>query len=261
MRETEPKVYLISRPQVDYGALGDYLDSIGASNWLDAHDEPGNDTNDLIEAAGRICYRSWQPGLNPNVTQVRTDQRAYLRNILASSHGSVLEHASFSFVLADVTRTFTHELVRHRVGVGISQESLRYVRLEQIPVWVPLWAQRDHSVMEKIVPLIDRMEEFQTWAAEYFGLDEEGVDFAEKKHKTSFMRRFAPEGVSTHVLWTANVRTLRHVIETRTAEGAEEEMRLVFGKIAGVLQGEAPALFGDFTRQEDGSWIPQWRKV
>jgi len=57
------------------------------------------------------------------------------------------------------------------------------------------------------------------------------------------------------------VRTLRHVIEMRTAEGAEEELRIVFDQVARVMQSEAPGLFQDFERQDDGSWVPEHRKV
>jgi len=57
------------------------------------------------------------------------------------------------------------------------------------------------------------------------------------------------------------VRTLRHVIEMRTDPGAEEELRLVFDEIARMMQAEAPGLFQDFTRGEDGSWVPEHRKV
>jgi thymidylate synthase (FAD) len=104
------------------------------------------------------------------------------------------------------------------------------------------------------------MEEFQRWMAQHFGLDEEGVPFHEKKEKTSFMRRFAPDGVATGIVWTANIRTLRHTIEARTDPGAEEEIRLVFGKIAEIMRAEAPALFADY-EVRDGAWVPRWRKV
>ena len=70
------------------------------------------------------------------------------------------------------------------------------------------------------------------------------------------MRRFAPDGVATGIMWTANVRALRHVIEARTAPGAEEEIRIVFSQVAALMLHEAPALFGDFTEHEDGSWVP-----
>jgi thymidylate synthase (FAD) len=74
------------------------------------------------------------------------------------------------------------------------------------------------------------------------------------------MRRFAPEGVGTGLVWTANVRTLRHTLEARTAPGAEEEIRLLFGKIGELMRQEAPALFSDY-EVEDGAWVPGWRKV
>ena len=70
----------------------------------------------------------------------------------------------------------------------------------------------------------------------------------------------APDGVATGLVWSANVRTLRHTIEARTDPGAEEEIRLVFGRIGELMRAEAPALFGDY-EVRDGAWIPGWRKV
>ncbi|MFF4344574.1 FAD-dependent thymidylate synthase [Kitasatospora sp. NPDC001540] len=261
MRAVEPQVHLIARPELDYDEVAAYLQDVGGESWLERVDRGDlDDAQNLAEFAGRICYRSWKPGLNPNVTKVRTDQDAYLRNILASAHGSVLEHVSFTFVLHNVSRVVTHELVRHRAGVAVSQESLRFVRLDDIPFWFPEWAQRDEELMTRATGLMKEIEEFQHWMADHFGLDEEGVPFHEKKEKTSFMRRFAPEGLATGLVWTANVRTLRHVIENRTAPGAEEEIRLLFGKIGELMVKEAPSLFGDYT-VEDGAWVPGWRKV
>jgi thymidylate synthase (FAD) len=75
------------------------------------------------------------------------------------------------------------------------------------------------------------------------------------------MRRLAPDGVATGLVWTANIRALRHTIEMRTDPGAEEEIRLVFGKIGEIMRAEAPALFGDYQVAADGAWVPGWRKV
>ena len=261
MKPVQPEVFLVSRPQLDYQALGAYLTEVGGESWLERLDRGDlDDAQNLVEFAGKICYRAWEPGLNPNIVKVRNDHQAYLENILRQMHGSVLEHAMFGFVLHNVSRVVTHELVRHRPGVAISQESLRFVRLSDIPFWFPDWARGDEELMTRATALIGQMEEFQNWMADHFGLDEEGLKFEEKKHKTSFMRRFAPDGVATGLLWSANVRTLRHTIEARTDKGAEEEIRLVFGQIAALMRTEAPALFGDYTI-EDGAWIPRWRKV
>ncbi len=261
MKSVQPEVFLVARPQIDYDALAAYLRQVGGESWLAKLDRGEfDDAQNLAEFAGKICYRAWEPGLNPNIVRVRNDQPDYLRNILSQAHGSVLEHASFSFVLHNVSRVTTHELVRHRPGTAVSQESLRFVRLADIPFWFPAWAAADAELMRRATALLGQMEEFQLWMAGHFGLDEHGVPFAEKKHKTSFMRRFAPDGVATGLLWSANIRALRHTIEARTDPGAEEEIRLVFGSIGELMRAEAPALFDDFTVQ-DGTWIPRWRKV
>lgn len=262
MRTVHPEVHLVASPKLDYEEIEEYLKAVGGESWLErVYGEGDDDAQNLVEFAGRLCYRSWEEGLNPNVTRIRKDQKAYLENILASQHGSVLEHAQFSFTFHHVSRVLTHELVRHRAGTAVSQESLRFVRLEDIPFWFPDWAQRDEELYEKALRLIGQMEDFQMWMAQHFGLDDPGVPFPEKKHRTSFMRRFAPDGLATSLVWSANIRTLRHVIETRTAEGAEEEIRMVFDRVGRIMQEEAPLLFGDYTVDESGAWIPGWRKV
>jgi thymidylate synthase (FAD) len=299
MHETTPKVFLIARPSVDLVGMRAYLGEVGGESWLEdrlgaASDPvdtaPATDAGEtvpaigtgdpagaqagvappaepagavpaaelLVEFAGRLCYRSWKPGLNPNVTRVRGDRDAYFANILASGHGSVLEHASFTFVFHDVSRAFTHELIRHRAGSAFSQESLRYVRLADIGFRVPPALE---PLRERVLSVVEQLEELQVGAARELGLDRDGVPFAVKKEVTSALRRLAPIGLSTDIVWTANARTLRHVIELRTAPGAEEEMRLVFDRVARLARTEAPLLFADFARGEDGAWVPEHRKV
>ena len=282
MHETTPTVHLIARPSIDVEGMRGYLRDVGGESWLTRRlQEAGSMENAgetggagnageaagasglnggelLVEFGGRACYRSWEPGLNPNVTKIRTDQREYFANILRSGHGSVLEHASWSFALRNVSRVFTHELVRHRAGSAFSQESLRYVRLADIGFRVPPALE---PVREQVLSIVEQLEEFQVSAAAELGIDAEGVPFHVKKEVTSALRRLAPIGLSTDIVWTANARTLRHVIEMRTAAGAEEELRLVFDQIARVMQTEAPGLFQDFVRQDDGSWVPEHRKV
>jgi len=261
VRETQPSVFLIARPSVDVTGMAAYLESVGGGSWLELRQQDPESSADgelLAEFAGRICYRSWEPGLNANVTRIRTDREAYFANVLQSFHGSVLEHASYSFAFRSVSRVFTHELVRHRAGSAFSQESLRYVRLTDIGFRVPPALE---PIREKVVSLVEQLEDVQLSAAEALKLDDEGVPFAVKKEITSALRRLAPIGLSTDILWTANIRTLRHVIEMRTAPGAEEELRLVFDLVAQIMKTESPNLFQDFNRREDGSWVPEWRKV
>jgi thymidylate synthase (FAD) len=262
MHETSPTVFLIARPSIDVEGMRGYLRDVGGESWLEGRlREAGGEPNGgelIVEFGGRACYRSWEPGLNPNVTRVRTDQREYFANILRSAHGSVLEHANWSFALRNVSRVFTHELVRHRAGSAFSQESLRYVRLADIGFRVPPALE---GLRERVISIVEQLEQFQVDAAEQLGIDAEGVPFHVKKEVTSALRRLAPIGLSTDIVWSANARTLRHVIEMRTAEGAEEELRLVFDQVARIMQAEAPGLFQDFARHEDGAWVPEYRKV
>lgn len=260
MRETTPQVELIARPSLDVEALERYLKTVGGESWLEMRKSDTEGLNDgqmLIEAAGRACYRSWTEGLNPNVTKVRRDQKEYFLNILRSGHGSVLEHANYSFVIWDASRILTHELVRHRAGSAFSQESLRFVRIDDIGFRIPPSME---SLRPQIISILETLEDFQISAAEHLGLDEEGIRFHDKKEITSAMRRLAPEGLSTMIIWTANVRTLRHVIQMRTDHGAEEELRHVFNLIGEIMRAEAPLLFGDFV-VEDGAWRTEHRKV
>ena len=258
---TTPAIHVIARPSVDLDGMRAYLDTVGGTSWLDRRLESDPNPNPgelLVEFGGRACYRSWEPGLNVNVTRVRTDQREYLRNILKSAHGSVLEHASYSFALRDVSRVATHEIVRHRAGAAYSQESLRYVRLVDIGFRVPPALE---PLEREVVEIVERLEEFQVSAAAQLGIDDEGVPFHVKKEVTSALRRLAPIGLSTDLVMTMNLRTLRHVIEMRTAPGAEEELRLIFGRLGEVMVEEAPGVFQDFTRREDGAWVPEFSKV
>lgn len=262
MHETSPTVFLIARPALVMDGLAGYLDAVGGRSWLDRRrDEAGDAPRAaelLVEFGGRACYRSWEPGLNPNVTRIRADQREYFRNLLESGHGSVLEHANFSFAFRDVSRVATHEIVRHRAGAAYSQESLRYVRLVDIGFRVPPALE---PLRNQVVEIVERLETFQRDAAETLGIDADGVPFSVKKEVTSALRRLAPIGLSTDIITTMNVRTLRHVIEMRTAPGAEEELRLIFGQVARIMQAEAPGLFQDFRQEADGSWVPDNRKV
>ncbi len=265
MHETTPSVFLIARPSIDLEGMGAYLRDVGGESWLELRsgaEEGGGEAPNpgelLVEFAGRACYRSWEPGLNPNVTRIRTDTREYFANILRSGHGSVLEHANYSFAMRNVSRVFTHELVRHRAGSAFSQESLRYVRLTDIGFRVPPALE---PLRARVLSIVEQLEELQREGAHALGIDAEGVPFHVKKEVTSALRRLAPIGLSTDIIWTANVRTLRHVIEMRTDEGAEEELRLVFDRVARIMQAEAPDLFQDFARRDDGSWVPEHHKV
>src|SRR3990167_1085772 len=254
MKLVKPTVTLIASPQLHWAELQRHLlAEVGVSyKWMEQRMNFTPDGETLIEFMARKCYRSFEPGLNPNITKVREDRAAYFENILSSRHGSVLAHAHYSFVFHNVSRVFTHEIVRHSAGTDISQESLRYVRLDDIPFWEPEWAQQDTELHKRNLAILRMLEAHQKWMAEYFDLDNPKVPFKEKKEKTSFMRRLAPEGLATSIGMTFNVRALRHIFEMRYSKHAEEEMRLVMPQLFEIMKKELPLLFNDYTINPEG---------
>lgn len=255
MKRVEPRVFLIGEQRVVRAGLQAYLEYIGVPDWKS---NAPTDGEELCEVYGRLCYRSFKPGLNANVTKVREDNREYLQNIAKVQHGSVTEHSTVNFIFAAVSRVFTHELVRHHVGTAISQESLRFVRLTDLEFWAPTVIRENEEFMEIAVRTFEQLEEVQKGLARMLELDADGKVFKDKKVATSAMRRLAPEGLATTIGWSANFRTLRHTLEMRTAPGAEEEIRLVFGEVGRVLQERYPNMFADYTVEEaDG--LPWFR--
>ena len=144
----QPRAIFLAESKLDEDGECEFLTEIGAhvvdpdgmgdteNVELWETDAP-SDGERLTEHAGRMCYRSHNIGLNANITNVRKGNKRYMDNILASGHGSVLEHASVTFAFIGVSRVFTHELVRHRAGHAFSQESLRFVRLTELQAYFP----------------------------------------------------------------------------------------------------------------------------
>lgn len=257
MRRVTPTVFLIGESKINNDGLNAYLSHIGAPEWTT--DAPSG-AEKLIEVYGRLCYRSWRPQMNKNVTRVREGNDKYIGNILSVKHGSVIEHAVTHWVFADVSRVFTHELVRHRVGAAYSQESLRFVRLTDLGLWLPPEV-NDPALVAAFEKTYRDLEELQKVMAEKLGLDDPGRDFHYKKTMTSAMRRAAPIGLATTIGASFNFRALRHIIEMRTAEGAESEIRLVFDIVAHIATERWPNLFQDFSQNEKGEWVPTNSKV
>ncbi len=262
----KPKVYLIAKTTLVSEGLDSYFRDIGSPQWRP--DPDVSDAENLVEAAGRICYRSWQSydpdkpqATNPNVTRVRMGNERYLGNILSSGHGSVLEHASMTFILAGVSRVLTHELVRHRAGMAYSQESLRYVRLDELDFWFPKALKGNEAARKKFEEVVSFLEGVQRDLAEIFDIDNI-KSFAEKKKLTSMFRRLAPIGLGTSIMVTGNLRAWRHVIAMRTAPAAEEEIRQVMGQVAAICKQEYPNLFQDMNQDpETGAWTFEYPKV
>lgn len=256
MKRIKPSVYLVSKPQVhrtgQFG-LNAFLRDIGVET---TYDPEGSDAEQLCETMGRLCYNSFAPGLNPNVKRIREDSEAYHGNVIESGHGSVLEHANFSFILRNVSRVVTHELVRHRAGCAYSQESLRFVRLTDLRYFLPDEFGEGSDVAALFRQVIGSLEKQQLELAQRLDLD--NVPMARRKALTSMMRRIAPIGLATTIGFTANIRALRHIIEMRSSRHAEIEIRLVANELASLLKFEVPFLLQDMEESELVDGIPEY---
>lgn len=195
----------------------------------------------LAETAGRVCYMSFakpRPGGN----------QAYLEHILEVGHGSVLEHANWCFLFCGVSRSLTHELVRHRAGFGFSQLSQRYVD-ESVAEYVePDIIAADPELHQLFVETVQRTHEAYVKLAEKLNekLANEPDKTARRKAARQAARSVLPNATETKIFVTANARAWRHFIEMRGSRHAETEIRKLAVAVLRILQKEAPNLFGDY---------------
>lgn len=247
MRRVSPKVFIIAETKINEEGLKAFLKEIKATDWTT---DAKSGAEKLSEFMGRLCYKSFNTDLNANVNKIREGNAPYMGNIINTKHGSVIEHPSVSFVFSDVSRVFTHELVRHRVGIAISQESLRYVRLTDLGLFLPSCINQNPKMVKLFEETFETLEKLQLQMAKDFGLDEPGVNFDYKKKITSTMRRIAPIGLATTIGWTTNHRNLRFILQLRTHRSAEEEIRLVFAEVGKICQERWPNIYSDFVSEE-----------
>jgi thymidylate synthase (FAD) len=294
MTAVTPKVFFLGQPKMHLGSDDDpgvtqWLRHIGGEEALSCMEHvDGSDIERLIELLARRCYKSYAPGLNPNVTKVRKDSEQYHLNIIKSRHGSVTAHGHVHYAFEDVSRVFTHEMVRNWVGNERSQESLRYVRLTDIQFWIPPIISKETRPYRTFGPLpigileqenprsveltpkdafeyaIYVMEWTQHFLAKYYDIDNI-KDFDLKKRLTSAFRRVAPLGLATGIGMSFNLRSLRWIIEQRTSKHAEEEIRIVFGMVAEDAMRRWPKLFQDFKKVDTGDglseYVPEFSKI
>ena len=168
----------------------------------------GTPQEQLIEIAGRSCYDSFGRG------RQSSDYHAHL---LESEHGSVLEHVSFTFRIEGVSRSLTHELVRHRVGTAISQRSTRYCDEGDAKFVVHA---ADQTTTEKIVDI--DAQTAAAYEAIYDAAKKEGVP---EKQARAAAARVLPHGLETELIWSCNLRSLRTILDQRATDAADAEIR------------------------------------
>lgn len=264
---TEPTVYVLGRQTIDDAELDRFLGDHGVS-W-ESDSEIAAEV--ATETAGRVCYMSFakpRPGGNA----------AYLHHIKEVGHGSVLEHAVWNLLFTGVSRSLTHELVRHRAGMGYSQLSQRYVD-ESVAEYVEpdiiaadpelheLWLDAVTHVHAAYVKLAEKLNaKLADPQAAAAAMIPPGADrTTRRKAARQAARSVLPNATETKIFVTANARALRHFLEQRGSAHAEPEIRKLACKVLDVLQKESPNLFGDYEKLPlpDGTFevTTQFKKV
>ena len=199
------------------------------------------DGEKLAEFAGRLCYMSQA---NP---AGRTTAE-YLANILRQGHGSVFEHAVYVLLIEGISRSCSHELVRHRAGFGYSQLSQRYVDESNASFVMPPAIQGDGTMEAEWQAQVESAQAAYVQAVERLMVKYDWV--SDKVHRRKLAREAArsvlPNATEVKIVVSANVRAWRTMLELRLGEGAELEIRRMALACLRVLQQEAPALFADF---------------
>jgi len=240
---TAPQVYLVGHQTVSSDELDRFLSDHGVS-W-ESDSSVGSEV--LVETAGRVCYMSYarpRPGGN----------KSYIQHILEARHGSVLEHAVFSLLITGISRSLSHEFVRHR-HMSFSQLSQRYV---------------DESSPEYVVPEIIAADAslFSIWrkAMQYAHdsyvqlthMIQSQLEAGSIKTVRQAARSVLPNATETKLFVTANARAWRHFLLLRGSKQADPEIRRLAIHIYKTLVSESPNLFEDIQVQTDETLSSSW---
>jgi len=195
----------------------------------------------LAEFAGRVCYMSQHNPANRSTAE-------YLENIKKQGHGSVLEHAVYVLLIEGISRSCSHELVRHRAGFGYSQLSQRYVDESHAAFVMPPAMIGDPTLETEWEREVTDAQAAYVRAVE--GLMERYGWVADKVHRRKLAREAArsvlPNATEVKIVVSGNARAWRTMLELRCGEGAELEIRRMAIACLRALEREAPALFSDF---------------
>ncbi len=265
-----PGVVMLAKPQTNVAGLKGFLEGFDSSlGFLAYLDDPTKlpDSSQLCKTAGQVCYASFGPRRTTNENAAQ-----YFERLTSAGHGSVLEHANFSFLLYGISRSVTHELVRHR-HLGFSQISQRYVsgsvlRFVERPEY-----QSDPELHRLFEDRADRAAvEYEAMAGRLLERQEKGDALLDADYKTDARKKvqqtarsLLPNETEAPMVCTGNVRALRHVIEMRADEHAESEIRNLAVRLFLCLVTADPILFGDYQLQSlpDGTYkvTTEYRKA
>jgi thymidylate synthase (FAD) len=266
-----PGVVMIARPEVKLDGMRSFLEGFEDDLQFPGYLEdptPLPSGTQLLKTAGQTCYSSFGPKRTTNENAGR-----YFGNTISSGHGSILEHASYSFFLYGISRSNTHEVVRHRAGTAFSQLSQRFVSGSVLRFVERLEYQDVPQLHKRFEERIDQLaKEYSDVTDELLALQTEGHPSLTAEARTDMRKRVQqvarsvlPNETETTMVLTANVRAWRHMVEMRTEQHAESEIRDLFFRVFLCLAKVEPILFGDYEIESygDGTYGARtdWRKA
>lgn len=212
----------------------------------------------LCEFGGRMCYNSF----GDNQKTIGTEK--YLNNIMHQGHGSVLEHANFSFLLLQTSRGTTHQMIRHRAGFAYSQESTHFIKYGiDIEHCIP---KEVYDINRKLIDATLKASEY-LYSRIYQSIKSTGSELEQirdKKLSLGFARSMLTISLQSRMVFTANIRSLRHFIEQRCNKFNVPEIRMVAAEVLKIMWKESTC-FDDIEFQTIDDRLPHvitgYRKV
>ena len=191
----------------------------------------------LAEFAGRACYESWN---RPNPKTAKNAD--YIRHIIDVGHWSVLEHASFTVHIEGVSRSLTHELVRHR-HFSYSQLSQRYVDESSADYVVPPAINSDHDPKRREAALAILAAAHQATGSWYKVLVDMYGEDRSRKRAREVARAVLPNMTETKIIVTGNFRAWAHFFDLRMSDGADREIYELAKRLYAIGVLLAPEIF------------------
>ncbi len=191
----------------------------------------------VIYAACRQCYSS---KFSADLFAAGKDlkkQEQFVNQVVASGHESPLEHVKFTFAIEGVSRTLTHQLVRHRIA-SYSQQSQRYVQEDNFGYIIPPALEEDQTLKEEFEQLLEQIQRSYNKILARF---KEKGKTGERANEDA--RYVLPGAAETKIVVTMNCRELMHFFQQRCCTRAQWEIRNLAGEMLKICREALPAVF------------------
>lgn len=235
-----PKVFVVGYPAVDHIQLGSFMSMYGLG--FDEKQLVGKAADVLVESGARLCYLSHGKGRS------HTENIHHLREV---GHGSCYEHATITVIVTGVSRGLTHELVRHRVGMAVSQVSSRYVDPHRLGFVVPVLERTNDVAIDRFIgkcfrDLADYKNSLDDAMEALVYTDPDVPKTQRRKTARGCAREYLPIATHQFIQLTLNARTARHIIRMRGNPAAELQIQELADALAVACSTAWPVIMDDY---------------